>query len=235
VYIRKVMQEKQILKQLKKFRKIQPNRNWVFSTKEQILGKDFQTFPIFQYIFSVSAITALIFVALFQFSEKSLPGEPLYFIKKTKENFLAQFIAKDKVPEIKIEALKNRTEELKTLVEKQETKKLPKGIEELKKEAKETSKALKEAKVKPKDLGRVMASLQNIKEVEKNLGVNLESEIEDYQQALKDQIKEIISDLEQRSLTEKQKEILESAKKDVENENLESALTKVLSLNNINE
>jgi len=78
-----------------------------------------------------------------------------------------------------------------------------------------------------------MTSLQNIKEVEKNLGVDLESELDSYQQSLKSQLKLIIGDLEQRSLTDNQKEILESAKKDLEEGNLESALTKVLSLNNI--
>ena len=44
-----------------------------------------------------------------------MPGEPLYFFKKAKENFLAKFI-KEKEPEIKIEAFKQRTEELKKIV-----------------------------------------------------------------------------------------------------------------------
>jgi len=228
------MNEKQILKELKKLKKIQPDKNWVFSTKREILGENFQTFPIFQYIFSVSAITLFFFIALFQFSNSALPGEPLYFFKKAKENFLAKFI-KEKEPEIKIEAFKQRTEELKKIVEEKKTKKLPKGIEELKNQAKDTSKVLNQKKVKPKDLTKAMASLQNIKEVEKNLGVDLESEITDYQKSLENQIKLIIGDLEQRTLSEKQKEVLESAKKDLEDKNLESALTKILSLNNIEE
>jgi vacuolar-type H+-ATPase subunit I/STV1 len=229
-----MMEEKQILKQLKKFRKIQAEKNWVFSTKKQILGEDFQTFPVFQFIFSSLAAISLFFLALFQFSNSALPGEPLYVFKKAKENFLAKFV-KEKEPEIKIEALKNRTEELKKITKANDTKKLPKGIEELKNQAKETNKALAQTKVKPKDLKNVMTSLQNIKEVEKNLGINIESEseIEEYQKSLKNQIKLIIEDLEQRSLTQNQKEILESAKKDLEENNLESALTKVLSLNNI--
>jgi len=228
------MQEKQILKQLKKFKKIRPDKNWVFSTKREILGENFQTFPIFQYLFSISAITTLIFIALFQFSAQVLPGEPLYIFKKAKENILAKFV-KEKEPEVKIQAFKNRTEELKEITKKNSTKKLSKGIEELKNQAKETSRVLNQRKVKPKDLKNVMASLQNIKEVEKNLGINFESEseIEEYQRSLKNQIKLIIEDLEQRSLTDKQKEILESAKKDLEQENLESALTNVLRLNNI--
>jgi hypothetical protein len=228
------MEEKQILKQLKKFRKIQPEKNWVLSTKKQILGEDFQTFPIFQFLFSSLAAISLFFLALFQFSNFALPGEPLYVFKKAKENFLAK-LKKEKEPEIKIEALKNRTEELKEITKANDTKKLPKGLEELKNQAKETSKVLSQTKVKPKDLKKVMASLQNIKEVEKSLGINLESEseIKEYQKSLKDQLKLIIEDLEQRSLSENQKEILESAKKDLENDNLESALTKVLSLNNI--
>ena len=228
------MEEKQILKQLKKFKKIQAEKNWVFSTKKQILGEDFQTFPVFQFIFSSLAAISLFFLALFQFSNSALPGEPLYVFKKAKENFLAKFV-KEKEPEIKIEALKNRTEELKKITKANDTKKLPKGIEELKNQAKETNKALAQTKVKPKDLKNVMTSLQNIKEVEKNLGINIESEseIEEYQKSLKNQIKLIIEDLEQRSLTQNQKEILESAKKDLEENNLESALTKVLSLNNI--
>jgi ATP-dependent Lon protease len=233
-----MMEEKQILKQLKKFRKIQPDKNWVFSTKKQILGEDFQTFPVFQFIFSSLAAISLFFLALFQFSNSALPGEPLYVFKKTKENFLAKF-QKEKEPKIKIEALKNRTEELKKITKANDTKKLSKGIEELKNQAKETSKALAQTKVKPKDLKKdlknVMASLQNIKEVEKNLGINIESEseIEEYQKSLKNQLKLIVEDLEQRSLNQNQKEILESAKKDLEENNLESALTKVLSLNNI--
>jgi hypothetical protein len=229
-----MMEEKQILKQLKKFRKIQPEKNWVLSTKKQILGEDFQTFPIFQFVFSTLCVISLFLLALFQFSNFALPGEPLYVFKKAKENFLAK-LKKEKEPEIKIEALKNRTEELKEITKSNDTKKLPKGLEELKNQAKETSKVLSQTKVKPKDLKKVMASLQNIKEVEKSLGINLESEseIKEYQKSLKDQLKLIIEDLEQRSLTENQKEILESAKKDLEENNLESALTKVLSLNNI--
>jgi len=226
------MEEKQILKKLKKFRKIQPDKNWIILTKKEILGEDFQAFPIFQYIFSISATIVLFFIALLQFSNSALPGEPLYFFKKAKENFLAKF-QKEKEPEIKIEAFKNRTEELKKIVKNQEIKKLPKGIEELKNQAKETSKVLNQTKIKPKNLTKVMASLENIKEVEKDLGIDLESELENYQQSLKNQIKLIIEDLEKRSLTETQKEILESAKEDLEKENLESALTKILSLNNI--
>jgi len=228
------MEEKQILKQLKKFRKIQPEKNWVLSTKKQILGEGFQTFPVFQFAFSSLAVILLFVISISQFSNYALPGEPLYVFKKAKENFLAKF-QKEKEPEIKIEALKNRTEELKKITKANDTKKLPKGIEELKNQAKETSKALTQTKVKPKDLKNVMASLQNIKEVEKSLGINLESEseIEEYQKSLKNQLKLIIEDLEQRSLTQNQKEILESAKKDLEENNLESALTKVLSLNNI--
>jgi hypothetical protein len=229
-----MMEEKQILKQLKNFRKIQPDKNWVFSTKKQILGEDFQTFPVFQFIFSSLAAISLFFLALLQFSNSALPGEPLYVFKKAKENFLTKF-QKEKEPEIKIEALKNRTEELKKITKANDTKKLPKGIEELKNQAKETNKALAQTKVKPKDLKNVMTSLQNIKEVEKNLGINIESEseIEEYQKSLKNQLKLIVEDLEQRSLNQNQKEILESAKKDLEENNLESALTKVLSLNNI--
>jgi hypothetical protein len=227
-----MMEEKQILKQLKKFRKIEPEKNWVLSTKNQILGEGFQAFPIFQFAFSTFAVILLFFLALFQFSNSALPGEPLYIFKKAKENFLAKF-QKEKEPEIKIEALKNRTEELKKIAKENDTKKLPKGIEELKNQAKETSKVLNQTKVKPKDLKKVMTSLQNIKEVEKNLGVDLESELDSYQQSLKSQLKLIIGDLEQRSLTDNQKEILESAKKDLEEGKLESALTKVLSLNNI--
>lgn len=222
------MREKEIIQNLKKLRKIRPERDWVKKTKIEIVG---ESFPVFYFKTILMGIFILLVSIGFVKAEGALPGEPLYLIKRGMEKIQTVFLKKEKKPEIVLESVEKRVEELSQVVEKNQPKKLASAIKEVKKESFEAAKVLKESKIEKEKLSNVWTTLRKIGDVEKKL--EIEIPVSEYENAISQKIEIIIQDLEKSNLTPAQKKILEKAKEDLKNGDLESALTKVLLISKV--
>jgi len=228
------MEEKEILKALSQLRKIKPDKNWAFLKKKEILGPEIEIFPFFKLTYA-GIFLILILAGVFQISQKTLPGEPLYPVKKMREKIQTIFISEKEKPKIILELAQRRAEELAKVAQKNEVKKLGLAIKEFQASASQAADVLIRSKeVSKKELQKVAVTLQTVNQVEKDLGTELSPPA--FDQAIENKVKLIIEDLEKSSLTENQKEILESAKEDLKEGEIEKAFTKVmLILQNENE
>ena len=80
------MNDIQVIRNLKKLNQIKPRKEFVISTKKEILGEDlgFGLFPNFKPVYA--GLFCLLFVfGMFQFSQNALPGELLFQLKKITE------------------------------------------------------------------------------------------------------------------------------------------------------
>ncbi len=199
------MEEKEIIQNLKKLSQIKPDREWVILTQKKILGESPSFFFQFKKDFLkwLALGMASIFV-LFNvyFTYQSFPTEPLpkiTFSQNKKENLkkLADIVEKN-VSEVTRKLAKLDFSQTKPEVRKKiikETKEITEKIKKL-----NQSLATKEPLFSP----------ENIEKLEK-ISAKIECE-------------NLISDLEKRSLNEKQKEILNKMKKLAEKEEYQKAL-----------
>jgi len=226
-----MMEEREILRALSQLRKIKPDKNWAFLKKREILGKEPQIFPFLKPAYA-GIFLILVLIGVFQFSQRALPGDLLYPVKKFTERVQTIFVSEKEKPKVVLDLTQRRAEELAKVAQKNEVRKLAPAIKEFQANALQAAKVLVKSKeVSKKELQKGVATLQTVKKVEKNLGTEVSPQV--FDQAI---VKLIIEDLEKSSLTEKQKEILESAKKDLKEGEIEKAFTKVmLILQNENE
>jgi len=217
--------EKEIIKKIKLLKQIKPEKKWVFLTKEKILGKEPLFFP-----FLKPAFAGLLFVLiLFGLSFTSLPGEPFYLIKKLAERGQTVFIPDEQKPKLELELANKRLEELSKIAEKNDVKKLVPAINEAKESVAQATKNLVKSKKVDKEIVQKTLQLEKKKqEVEKVLGTKITEE--EAENPTKLVAKYLMEDLENRTLTEEQKQILEKAKEYFENENYEKVLELLLTI-----
>jgi len=102
-------QEKQLISELRKLRDIEPRKDWVSLTKLRLLEQEPKTmaFPYFKLAFS-GVLAILIFVGLFAGVKASLPGDPLYTLKRAYHKAEAVFVFKQDDPTFQLK-LANKT------------------------------------------------------------------------------------------------------------------------------
>ena len=217
--------EKEIIKKIKLLKQIKPEKKWVFLTKEKILGKEPLFFP-----FLKPAFAGLLFVLiLFGLSFTSLPGEPFYLIKKLAERGQTVFIPDEQKPKLELELANKRLEELSKIAEKNDVKKLAPAINEAKESVAQATKNLVKSKKVDKEIVQKTLQLEKKKqEVEKVLGTKITEE--ETENPTKLVAKYLIEDLENRTLTEEQKQILEKAKEYFENGDFAKVLELLLTI-----
>jgi uncharacterized protein YdaU (DUF1376 family) len=215
------MEEKELIEKIRELSQIKPRKNWVLKTKREILGPSFPILkPILIGLF-------LILISIFFFAQKSLPGEKLYAIKRLTEKSQVLFVSKNEKPKLELELANKRLEELIQIAKKDDVRKLAPAMKEVKESTAEAAKSLK--KIEKVDLEIVEKTKEleeNKKMTQKILGTEIETK--ELELAYKILAEREIRDLEKRSLTEKQKEILEKAKEFFEKGDFLSALTKVI-------
>lgn len=232
------MEEKDLISKIKKLREIEPRKAWVLYLKERFLENEKKI------SFILKPILALSFLSLFLFSfvlaQKSLPGDFLYPLKTTSEKVILILTPKEKKPEVQLEITKTRLEELTEIAKENKIEKLVPALSETKKTFPVVSETIKEV-LKKKDVKKVKKIVKDIKEIEEktkeveSFGVIIKEDRDFQETAL--QLKKILVDneikeLEKRSLTEKQKEILEKAKEFYTNGDYNKALELILFLTN---
>jgi hypothetical protein len=216
------------IKQIKNLRKIKPRKDWVLLTKSKILGEErnVELFPFLRPAYA--GMFCLLFVfGLFEFSQDSLPGESLYYLKKVSEKAQMILCSEAEKPRLNLELTQKRLEELSQIAQGNEVKKLAPAIDEFQANVSQTAKNL--AKVKKVD-EKIVVLTKKIEEekgkVEEVLATKIETE--EYDDALGGLVELLISEAEKTSLTEEQKQILEKAKEYFAQGNYSEALSEIL-------
>ncbi len=238
------MTEKNLIAKIKELKQIKPRQEWVLLTKSQILGSDNQTDRnrisfvavlrglFFQPRMAYASLVILgLFISAFSFAQNSLPGGLLYPLKRIAEKSQALFVSEDEQPKAQLELTNKRLEELTKIVQENQTSKLAPAINEFQKSAAAAVKNLKKPQKITKEMIDETKKLLENKEKLITLGVVI-GETKELDNALDRLVIESqIQDLEKRSLTEDQKEILEAAKVNLEEGNLSQALENILQIN----
>lgn len=204
--------EDELIAKIRKLKQIKPEKKWVFLTKKRILG-EIEIFPFFKPVYAGLFLIFLL-IGLFGVSQKSLPGEPLYYIKKVGEKFETTFLPEEEKPKANLELARRRVEELKRVVEKNDVSKLPAAINEFQNTVSQARENWVKSGIKA-DKEVVKTTLAVVSDVEEIKAKGIEINDQD----LKEIVEYLIKDFETRTLTEKQKEILERAKEYFETEN----------------
>jgi len=201
-----------LIKKLKKLKTVKPRRDWVLLTKNQILGEErkAELFPFFKPAYA-GVFLVLLLLGIFEFSQDALPGESLYYLKKITERSQIMLSPEDEKPVLNLELANKRLEELERIASKNEVKKLAPAMDEFHANISEAAKNLAKVKKVDKELVVQTKKLEEKKEkVEKVLATKIETK--EIDNAMARLVKQVISEMEQSSLTEKEKTALEKAK-----------------------
>ncbi len=242
------MTEQQLIKQLQELRNIKPTKEWASLTKIQILGEEEKSasfISVFRFFFLKPAYTGVLavlaIVGLLGVSQNSLPGDPLYSIKKLTEKSQAVFVPAGEKTNFQFKLTNERLSELAQIVQANQVAKLSPALKEFNTtkvvarqelvdsmKGKSTEEAIEIAK-------KIAPELQamNEKEAEVLASLQLESEKETAEEpAEKTVVEFLLKDLEGANLTGEKAELLAQAKADFETGNYWKALENILLLSN---
>ncbi len=235
--------EKELIAKLKELGQIKPGKDWVILTKSRILGQEsFERYPvsilsIFRFLFQprlafASSVLAFALIGLFGFAQNSLPGDLLYPIKKTVERSQAIFVSEAEKPQASLETADKRLEELTKIAEANQVKKLAPALSEFQMSVSEATKRLSKMAATSSDPVAIKKVVDKTKKLEgkvqevRSLGVAMGeeelSELEEVSNKL--EVKSLVLDLEKRTLTKEQEEVLSKMKELVKEERYSEAL-----------
>jgi len=105
--------ETDLVKKIQGLKQIQPDKDWIVSTKTQILGEEPKVlfFPYFKPVFAGLIVFVMLFGS-FGFAQNSLPGDLLYPLKKVTERGQAIFVSEEEKPGFQLKLTNERLEEL---------------------------------------------------------------------------------------------------------------------------
>ncbi len=226
------MTEKELIAKIRELRQIKPNKDWVILTKSQILGQEpkMDLSLFFRRSVWASLTLFIILFLVFIIAQNSLPGDLLYPIKKITERSQAVFVSEDEMPKVQLELANKRLEELTKIAETNQVKKLAPAINEFQASISEAAKKIATAK-KPdlKEITKETKKIEEGKQKVEALGIVI-GETEELDNTLASIVEREIKELEGRSLTEAQEEILAQAKENFEAGNYSQAMEKILIL-----
>jgi len=234
------MDEKTLIGKIEILGQIKPRKSWVILTKKRILGEErtlpglfldgFRVFQglFFQYKLALASLIVLFVLGgTFAFAQKSLPGEPLFMVKKIAEKSRAVFVSEAEQPKMQLELANRRLEDLAKIAEKNDVRKLAPAIDEFQANVSEAAKNLAKAKTVGKDIIVQTQELKkNTEKVEKTLATQIGTE--ELENVYKDIAEREIKDLENSSLTESQTKILAEAKEYFQAGDYSNALIKII-------
>jgi len=212
------MTETELIKKLKKLKEIEPRKDWVLSTKSQILGKEatFELFPFFKPAYA-GLFCFLILISLFEFSQNALPGEMLFPMKMLVEKSQAVFVSKNEKPKVQLELANKRLEELTEIAQTNQVKKLAPALKAYQMSVAQVTKDLEKMTTTTpdreviKEIARKTQQLEENKRIlERTYGI-AGLEVEDESNPTKLVVELLIKDLIGRPLTEEQQKIFEEA------------------------
>lgn len=244
------MKDKDLIKNLKALRKTEPDKDWVLSVKESVLGKEVPSNSLFNrieetigFIFhhKPAFATLTVFICLISvvtIAERSLPGDSLYSVKRTVEGI--QIVLKgEENPKLSFEVVTKRLEELNKVVEKNSAKNLAPAINEFQASVSEVAKnikvdEIKDIKVVSKEISKIDIEKERIKSLGIEIGEN--KDLEDLKVRLNCRKSEdLIVIWGTGTLNKNQEEALEKARELYNEKECASSLEILLSIENIEE
>lgn len=240
------MTEKELIDKIQQLRQIEPDEGWVLATKSQILGEPSPSFSFQALISSLfvqrrlafaSLLVFLVLVGTFGFAQNSLPGDFLYPLKKMTERSQQVFISGERRPKAQLELANKRLEELTRIAKDNKVKKLASALEEFEASKIEVEKEVvnsikdkseEEAIKIVKELAPELKAInEKEKEVFASLGIELKEE-EAAEGSERTVVEILIKDLEGRTLSKEQEEVLAQVKEAFEKGDYSQALEKIL-------
>lgn len=236
------MEEKELIRKIKELKQIKPNQDWVVLAKNQILGSEIpgvrasaSFFPFWKPAL-ITLTTCLILAGVFSFAQDSLPGEILYPVKKISERAQTIFVSEDEKPQMSLELANKRLEELAEVAKTNQAENLAPAINEFKTSISEAAENLTKVKTPNSDFQEIREVVDKTKDIEKKTkeiqswGVVIgEEDLKELQMVSKKiELESLVitlkNDLENRALTEEQKEILDEMKELITEEKYLEAL-----------
>jgi hypothetical protein len=183
-----------------------------------------------------SVLSLIILFGLFGFAQNSLPGDPLFSLKKIAEDSQSVLISRKDQSNYDFEMAQRRLEDLIKVAQRNSVKNLAPAINEYQANISKVADNLAREKdrKKVKEMVIKMTELQSKESEVKSYGVEIgdNKELEKvYAQKIIETLEPLIEDLKNRDLTEEQKKDLMEAEKDLANKNYEQALVKLLYIN----
>jgi hypothetical protein len=236
------MNEKELILKIQSLKKIKPNSTWVVSSKENIFKEQESLIFSWQRVFvrpAMAGFASLGFIAALMVSAQTAsPGDALYTIKKISEKSRMALTSQDNRQDMNLLLAHRRLDEVSEIIKKQEVEKLSLAIKELESVKERMQKDFAQSiEKKPKEEAIKIAksfapSLLEIEDKQDlligSLGVAVDTGLSS--NTAKELAGLLIEDYQERSLTEKDKELLERAKQEFETENYRTALRDVLEI-----
>ncbi|MDP2910460.1 MAG: DUF5667 domain-containing protein [bacterium] len=249
------MTEKQLIANLKQLKEIKPGENWVCFVKDQILKEENPIYKkeaefnfsfisfikelqrgerfVFRHKPAFAFLTVLLtLIGIFGFAQNSVPGDSLFTLKKITEQSQSIFVAEENQPKRNFELANKRLDDLTKIAQENSVDNLASAINEYQESVSKAAESLAKAE-KPdiKEISAVIKELEKKEEAIKSLGVEI-GDKEKLNNVLADIVATEISDLDKKTLTEEQKELLIKIKQNYEQGNYSQALEDILFLNN---
>jgi len=248
------MNEKDLIRQLKGLREIEPRKDWVVFTKKRIFAGEMEIepkagllsfFPLFRYKLAFAPIVSvLIIIGLFGFAQQTIPGDFLFSVKKAAETAQVTFSSEMEKSGTHLKLANKRLEELSRIADNNQVRNLGPAIKEFQLNIVQATKNLEEmsANVTSSDsaiLKEIVFETQRLEEnkekVEQVLGAII-GDTKELTNAIlqleKQTASYLIADLSQRTFSEEKQGLFEEAKQDFEAGNYSRALEKIWMLHN---
>lgn len=229
------MLEDETLSQLKKLKQVKPSSDWTASARDQILDQ-YPSESLFLRVFHFKPALAamvgiLVLVGVFGFAQNSLPGQPLYVIKRITEKGQEIFVSQDEIPTYSLGLAQQRLDELDQISQRNLAANFSAGIEEYQEAKSRAQHDISEiVRTAPREEAvriakEVAPKLEEINkkegEVLASRGTESESQEDPAEKAI---IQVLIEDVEDSSLTSEQQEDLDKVEELIEQEDYNKAL-----------
>lgn len=234
------MTEEKLIQKIKELREIKPSQDWVVRVKKEIFSREpehkINWLSVFTFVprhkLAFATLTVIfVLVGVFGWAQSSLPGEFFYPVKKVVERAQINLSAQTERPKLQLELANKRLSDIAKIVDTNQITKLAQAVGEFQATVSEAAQDLAIAKDPKKVIQEVQKLEENRKKVEA-LGVMV-GEMEELENVLARITEREIKDLESRTLSEEQLELLEKAKQDYEAGNYSQALETVLIISQI--
>ncbi len=119
--------DKEIIGKVRKLSQVKPRKDWVFLTKKEILGET-SSFGFFPYLTRnkilsfaqmsyfkpalAGFVVVFVFLGILGFAKNSLPGEPLYFVRKVAHFGQTILASQNEKPGVQLELANDRLQDL---------------------------------------------------------------------------------------------------------------------------
>lgn len=248
------MQEKDLIRQLKELREIEPRKDWVLFTKKRIFAGEAETepkaglisfLPLFRYKLAFAPIVSvLIIIGLFGFAQSTVPGDFFFSVKKITETAQVTFSSEIEKSRTYLNLANKRLEDLSRIADSNQVRNLEPTIKEFQLNIVQATKNLEEMSANTissdsEILKEIVLESQRLEEnkekVEQVLGAIIGDTGELTNAILqleKQTAAYLIADLSQSTLSEEKQGLLNEAKQDFEAGNYSQALEKIWMLHN---